>query len=85
MRLFPRARATSVGGRYGDSEPPVLVVRIAAPAVDGAANAAMIAALVAALGVPRRGVHIASGHRGHTKIVEVEGADGSALANLLLE
>jgi hypothetical protein len=33
VRVYPGAPATKVGGRYGDSEPPVLIVRVAAHAV----------------------------------------------------
>ena len=38
VRVYPGSRTDRVGGRYGRSEPPVLVVRVTARAVDGQAN-----------------------------------------------
>lgn len=83
VHVHPNARATTVGGRYGDSEPPVLVVRVSAPADQGAANDATIVALAEAFGVPRRSVRIVAGRRARTKIVEVHGADERAVEALL--
>jgi uncharacterized protein YggU (UPF0235/DUF167 family) len=83
VRVSPRAPATKVGGRYGDSEPPVLIVRVAAPAVDGKANAATVRALADALGVPHGLVRIVTGERARTKVVEVESANPDVVAALL--
>lgn len=46
---------------------------MAAPPVEGAANDALRTALAAALGLPRRAVTIASGHRSRDKQVVIEG------------
>lgn len=54
---------------HGDA----LKVRLTAPPVDGAANAALIELLADRLGVSRAAVSIISGHAGRTKIVEVAG------------
>lgn len=54
---------------HGDA----LKVRVTAPPVDGAANAALIELLADRLGVSRSAVSIISGHAGRTKIVEVAG------------
>ena len=71
IRLTPRAsRDEVVGEREG-----VLVVRVAAPPVDGAANEALVRVLAKALGLPRRDVVIVSGATSRTKIVEVAGLD----------
>jgi uncharacterized protein YggU (UPF0235/DUF167 family) len=51
----------------------VLRARVAAPAVDGAANEALIRLLADALGVPRRDVRLVSGTTGRTKLVAVDG------------
>ena len=48
-----------------------LVVRVAARAVDGAANEAVVAAIAAHLGVPRSAVAIVHGGRGRRKLVDV--------------
>jgi uncharacterized protein (TIGR00251 family) len=85
VRVQPGARQTRVGGRYGDHEPPVLVVRVAAPAMDGRANRALIDALASALAVRRRDAHIVSGASARTKVVEVAGADPVAVERLLTE
>jgi hypothetical protein len=83
VRVSPGASATKVGGRYGDSEPPVLIVRVAARAVDGRANAATVRALADALGVSRGHVRIVTGLRTRIKVVQVEAADPDAVAALL--
>jgi uncharacterized protein len=83
VRVSPGAHATKVGGRYGNSEPPVLLIRVTAPAVDGRANAATIEALAQALDRPRRSVRIVAGEHTRTKILEVEAADPGAIEALL--
>ncbi len=84
VRVFPGAPTTKVGGRYGDSEPPILVVRVTARMVDGEANAAMVRAVADALGVSRGLVWIVTGERSRTKVVEIESADPEAVTALLL-
>lgn len=83
VRVHPKARTTVVGGRYGSGEPPVLIVRVAAPATDGRANAAVTRALADAFDVAAAGVRIVSGHTHRTKIIEVEGGDPARLSGLL--
>lgn len=69
VRLTPRAaRDAVVGVRDG-----VLLVRVSAPPVDGAANEALVRLLAKRLDVPRSGVSILSGHSARTKVVEVAG------------
>jgi uncharacterized protein len=83
VRVSPGAFTTKVGGRYGDSEPPALIVRVTARAVDGKANKAAVRALADALGLPRGSVRTVSGKRTRTKVVEVESADTEAVKALL--
>ncbi len=65
----PRARKSQLSGvREG-----ALVVQIAAPPVDGAANAELVATLARTLGVPRRDVELVKGDASRTKVVEVRG------------
>jgi uncharacterized protein YggU (UPF0235/DUF167 family) len=54
-------------------------VAVRARAVEGAANAAVVAALAAAFGVRRGDVRIVTGLRGRDKVVAVRG-DPAALA-----
>lgn len=85
VRVRPGARRTAVGGRWdgpGDrrsNQSTALVVAVSAPAVDGKANAAVCAAIAAAIGVRPRDVRIISGLRSRNKVVEVDG-DAGALA-----
>lgn len=83
VRAYPSAKRTSVGGRYGSGEPPVLIVRVTAPAVDGKANEAVRRAVANALGLPPRSVLIVSGDASRTKVLELEGADPRAVEALV--
>lgn len=52
---------------------PALKVWVSARAVDGAANAAVIAAVAAHLGVRKSDIHIHRGHNSRTKTLRVDG------------
>ncbi|MGO8874417.1 MAG: DUF167 domain-containing protein [Acidimicrobiales bacterium] len=82
VRVRPGASATAVGGSYGGGA--VLVVRVAAPAVDGRATEAALVAIADAFGVPRRSVSLVHGATSHSKVVELSG-DASRLSGRLLE
>ena len=56
-----------------------LHVRVAAPAVDGAANDALLRLLATELGVPRGAVRLLAGATGRHKLVAVEGVDEARL------
>jgi uncharacterized protein (TIGR00251 family) len=83
VRVRPGARVTAVGGRYGTGEPAVLTVSVRAPAADGRANDAVVAAMAEAFGVQRGSVSILRGARSRTKVVEVAGGDAHVLEALL--
>lgn len=70
VHVQPGAKRSAVAGLHGDR----LKVRIAAPALDGRANDALIAFMAEALGVPKRSVSLAAGERSRDKVVAV-GAD----------
>jgi uncharacterized protein (TIGR00251 family) len=73
----PRAKRTSiVGVRAHDG---ALEVALAAPPVDGAANAELVRALALALGVPKASVRIVRGEGSRTKLVAVRGLDEGEL------
>jgi uncharacterized protein len=69
VRVIPRARRTEIAGRRGDA----LLVRLAAPPVDGAANEALLAFLSDRLGVPRRRLALLRGAASRDKVIDVEG------------
>lgn len=82
VRVKPNARRTSVGGRWDGQGGPALVVAVAAPAVGGKANAAVLQALAAAFGVRRSRLGIVSGERGRDKVVELAPAPTGAAGRL---
>ena len=63
----PGAKRTEVAGIHGDS----LKIRLAAPAIEGRANDALIAFLAASFGVPRRNVALIGGETGRGKTVRI--------------
>ncbi len=81
VHVAPRARSTAVAGRHGDA----IRIRIAAPPVDGAANAELVRFLAERLGVPRGAVAIVSGAGARRKTVEIVGLATAAVIDALLE
>jgi hypothetical protein len=75
LRVRPGSGRTAVGGAYGDA----LVVRVGAPAVDGRATEAALAAVAAAFGVPRRAVRLVTGATSRDKVVEIDTPDEEAV------
>ena len=81
VRVTPRGGRDGVEGWSRDAAGrPLLRVRVAAAAADGAANAAVLALLAKALGVPRSRVQIVRGETSRVKQIEAEGLDEVALA-----
>jgi len=69
IRVQPNARRNEIVGLHGDS----LKIRVAAPAVDNKANAALIEFLSETLDVPKFSIAICRGATGRRKIVEITG------------
>jgi uncharacterized protein (TIGR00251 family) len=67
LHVQPGASRTGYARLHGDAHK----IRLAAPAVDGRANEALIAFLADAFGVPKRDVTIASGASARRKIVRI--------------
>jgi len=78
VHVQPRAARNEVRGVHNGA----LRVRVQAPPVDGAANAALVELLAGSLGVPRRSVRVVSGETARLKIVDIEGVDAAALERL---
>ncbi len=83
VRVYPGSKTPRVAGRYGDDEPPVLIVRVKERAEGGKANSAVVSAVAAAFGVPAAAVSIVSGGSGRNKVVEVDRCDPGVLKTLL--
>jgi len=69
IRVIPRAKRTEVAGERDGA----LVVRLAAPPVEGAANSALIDFLASVLDLPRRSIRIVSGEHSRRKRVAIAG------------
>ena len=67
--MQPGAARSEFAGEHGGR----LKVRLAARAVDGKANEALIEFLASHYGVPKRNVHIVSGLKSRQKRVEIDG------------
>ena len=81
MRVLPRAQRNAFQGvREG-----ALVVRLAAPPLEGRANAALQAFLAEALGVRRNQVSIRTGEKSRNKVVRVEGVQPDRVQALVAE
>lgn len=87
VRLTPKARANALGGaREAAPGRPCLLARVTAPPAAGAANAALIALLAKALGVPKSAVTLTAGETSRLKSLRVAGDPDrleAALAALL--
>lgn len=75
----PRASKTAIVGMHDGA----IKIRLAAPPVDGAANAALIEFIAKKVGVPRSRVRLVSGASARRKIVEIEGVDDASVAAAL--
>lgn len=69
VKVQPRAARTELAGLLGAE----LKVRVAAPPVDDAANAALLRFLAETLEVPRANLRLARGRTGSHKVVEISG------------
>ncbi|MCC6487259.1 MAG: YggU family protein [Candidatus Hydrogenedentes bacterium] len=80
VRVQPRSSHSGVSGEREGR----LCIRLTAPPVDGEANAALIAFLAKALGIPKRSVTIVSGERAREKTVEIGGVCAEDVRERLL-
>ena len=67
LHIQPGARKTEIAGVHGDA----LKIRLAAPPVDGKANAALIAFVAQHLDLPKSAVTLRSGQTSRRKVLEV--------------
>jgi uncharacterized protein len=79
VRVIPRARKTECTGTRDNA----LVVRVAAPPVEGAANEALIAYFADTLHLPKRAIQIVSGDRGRQKRVAIAGVTAEQVRRAL--
>jgi uncharacterized protein (TIGR00251 family) len=81
VRVAPRAAQTAIAGEHDGA----LKVRVAAPPVEGAANAELTRFLAKRLGVSAGSVEVVGGHASKTKVVKAAGAKATDLLRLAAE
>lgn len=79
LHIQPGAKKTEIVGLHGEA----LKIRLAAPPVDGKANAALIAYLARVCGISRSNVVLVSGESARAKRVRIIGAADATLAALV--
>lgn len=79
LHIQPGARKTEVAGLHGDA----LKIRLAAPPVDGKANAALIEFLADRLGMAKSTVVLKSGQTSRRKVIEVVASEAFVREELL--
>ena len=77
VRVTPRASKEAVAG----GTPEHMAVRLRAPPVEGAANAALLALIASRFRVPRRAVRLVGGEQARIKRLEIDG-DPAVLAGI---
>lgn len=79
VRVIPRSGRNEVAGMQGDA----MKVKLTAPPVEGAANAALIHFFADRLDVRRSAVSIIAGERNRNKTVRIEGVTREQIEELL--
>lgn len=81
LHIQPGAKKSEFAGLHGDA----LKIRLAAPPVDGKANAALSEFVADRLGLARSAVRLKSGQTSRRKILEVSGSNAVAIAQLAVQ
>ena len=70
VRLYvqPGAKKTELSGTFNN----MVKLRVAAPPVDGAANAEVVRFVASLLGLPKKGVILVNGEKSRTKTLEFD-------------
>ena len=80
LHIQPGAKRTEVVGLHGEA----LKIRLAAPPVDGKANACLIEFLAGRLGVARSAIRLLSGETSRAKRVRINGIDSALVRRSFL-
>lgn len=79
LYIQPRASATQLAGTHDG----LIKIRVAAPPVDNAANAALVEFVAGRLGIAKRGVRVVSGASSRRKTLEIDGVSLEAVCAAL--
>lgn len=80
LKINAGAKRTQFAGRHGDA----WKLRVAAPPVDGKANAAILKFIAQIAGVRASDVTIISGQTSAAKLIEINGIDADSLSRAIL-
>jgi len=80
IHVVPNAKVNDVAGEYGDA----IKIKLRAPAVDGKANAALIAFVSEYLGIPTRQVALLQGYKSRDKVIRIDGITQDQVRERLL-
>jgi uncharacterized protein len=75
----PRASKTELAGMHDG----IVKIRIAAPAVENAANQALVEFVAQHLGIAKRCVRVVTGGASRRKVLEIDGVDREVIAKAL--
>ena len=75
IHVQPRAARTAIAGMHDGC----IKIRLAAPPVDGAANAALLEFVAERLGIAKRNVRLIAGHASRRKVLEIDGVSLTAV------
>lgn len=78
LHVQPGAKTTEIAGIHGDA----LKLRLAAPPVDGKANAALVAYFAQLLKVPKGNVALVAGASSRRKLLRIAGVTAAAMDSL---
>ena len=82
LRIVPNAKRDEVVGAHGDA----VKIKVAAPALDGKANEALLGFVAVKLCVHRRDIALITGEKSRDKRIEIASLDAAeARARLLAE
>lgn len=73
--IQPRASVTELAGTHAG----LIKIRIAAPPVDNAANAALVEFIAKRLGIAKRDVRVVSGASSRRKMLEIDGVSADTI------
>lgn len=80
IRAQPRASRTEIVGEHNGA----LKVRIAAPPVEGAANAELVKFIAKKLGIASSRIRVLAGESARTKVVAIDHVDLATVRRVLL-
>ena len=80
VHVVPNAKIDKVVGEHGDA----IKIKLRAPAVEGKANAALIAFLAKSLDISEREIVLLRGQKSRDKIIRIDRLSESELRQILL-